>query len=97
MPSPRAAKRHLELPTVEPIIPIERSTAFNDRDWLFEPKHDGFRGLVYLTSDSCTIRSRHGWLVTAGTGPGWRGARCEWPRVRWRYTGERVECTSNAH
>jgi bifunctional non-homologous end joining protein LigD len=60
MPSPRAAKRQLELPTVEPIIPVERPSAWNDPDWLFEPKHDGFRGLVYITPDGCTIQSKRG-------------------------------------
>jgi bifunctional non-homologous end joining protein LigD len=48
------------LPEVEPIIPVERPTAWNDPDWLFEPKHDGFRGLVYITPDGCTIRSKRG-------------------------------------
>ncbi|MGH2374244.1 MAG: hypothetical protein ACRDIC_12370 [bacterium] len=58
MPSQRAANRQLQLPTVEPIIPIERPTPFNDPAWLFEPKHDGFRGLVYLPPDGCTNRSK---------------------------------------
>jgi bifunctional non-homologous end joining protein LigD len=60
MPSPRAARRQFELPTVEPIIPVERPTAWNDADWLFEPKHDGFRGVVYITPEGCTIRSKRG-------------------------------------
>jgi ATP-dependent DNA ligase len=60
MASPRAAKRQLKLPTVEPIIPVERPTAWNDADWLWEPKHDGFRGLVYITPEGCTIRSKRG-------------------------------------
>jgi bifunctional non-homologous end joining protein LigD len=60
MSSPRAAKRQLELPTVESIIPVERPIAWNDPAWLFEPKHDGFRGLVYITPESCTIRSKRG-------------------------------------
>jgi bifunctional non-homologous end joining protein LigD len=60
MPFPRAAKRQLELPVVEPIIPVERPTAWNDPAWLFEPKHDGFRGVVYITPEGCTIRSKRG-------------------------------------
>jgi bifunctional non-homologous end joining protein LigD len=60
MASPRAAKRQLELPTIEPIIPVDRPTAWNDADWLWEPKHDGFRGLVYITPEGCTIRSKRG-------------------------------------
>ena len=60
MPSPRAAKRQLELPLIEPIIPVERPTAWNDPDWLFEPKHDGFRRPVSITPEGCTIRSKRG-------------------------------------
>ena len=49
MPSPRGlgarrAAESLSLPEVEPIVPVERPTAFNDPAWLFEPKYDGFRG-----------------------------------------------------
>jgi bifunctional non-homologous end joining protein LigD len=33
---------------------------FNSPAWLFEPKYDGFRGLVYLTRDSCSIYSKRG-------------------------------------
>jgi ATP-dependent DNA ligase len=62
MPSPRqrTARSRLTagLPGVQPIIPIERSTPFNDADWVFEPKHDGFRALVYLTPDECVVRSK---------------------------------------
>jgi ATP-dependent DNA ligase len=43
MPTPR------KLPTVEPIVPMLRPTPFNNPAWLFEPKYDGFRGIVYLT------------------------------------------------
>jgi bifunctional non-homologous end joining protein LigD len=65
MPSPRGlrarrAAEPLALPDVDPIIPVERPTAFNDAAWLFEPKHDGFRGLVYLTPNGCVIRSKRG-------------------------------------
>ena len=62
MPSPHPRTRRTAgqdvLPDVEPIVPVERPNAFNDPAWLFEPKHDGFRGFVYLTPDSCTIRSK---------------------------------------
>jgi bifunctional non-homologous end joining protein LigD len=45
---------------VAPIIPVLRSHPFNDPDWLFEPKYDGFRGLVYLAAGTCLIRSKKG-------------------------------------
>jgi len=31
---------------------------FDDPDWLFEIKHDGFRALAYISDDSCTLVSR---------------------------------------
>jgi ATP-dependent DNA ligase len=45
---------------VAPIIPVLRSHPFNDPAWLFEPKYDGFRGLVYLAAGTCLIRSKRG-------------------------------------
>lgn len=46
------------LPHIAAIVPTARSQPFNDRAWLFEPKYDGFRGLVYLTPRSCSIYSK---------------------------------------
>src|SRR5215467_10566705 len=31
---------------------------FEDPDWLFEIKHDGFRALAYISDGSCTLVSR---------------------------------------
>ena len=45
---------------VAPIIPVLRSHPFNDPAWVFEPKYDGFRGLVYLAAGTCLIRSKRG-------------------------------------
>jgi bifunctional non-homologous end joining protein LigD len=38
----------MTLPRVQPIIPIRRKEPFDDPDWLFDFKYDGFRGLCYL-------------------------------------------------
>ncbi len=46
------------LPQVDPIMLAPRADAFNHPDWLFEPKYDGFRGLVYASRLGCEIRSR---------------------------------------
>ena len=46
------------LPQVEPIILAGRPDPFDDPEWLFEPKYDGFRGVVYASSLGCEIRSR---------------------------------------
>ena len=47
-----------KLPLVQPIVPVLRPAAFNDPAWLFEPKYDGFRGIVYLTGGRCAIYSK---------------------------------------
>ena len=48
------------LPRVDPILLVPKPVPFNDPSWLFEPKYDGFRGLVYLTPKRCTIYSKRG-------------------------------------
>jgi bifunctional non-homologous end joining protein LigD len=48
------------LPHIAPIVPMARPQPFNDPAWLFEPKYDGFRGMVYLTRQSCSIYSKRG-------------------------------------
>ena len=54
-PRIRVASR---LPVIEPINPLPRPDPFDDPAWIFEPKYDGFRGVVYATSAGCEIRSR---------------------------------------
>ena len=46
------------LPQIDPIALATRADAFDDPEWLFEPKYDGFRGLVYASELGCEIRSR---------------------------------------
>jgi bifunctional non-homologous end joining protein LigD len=46
------------LPSVDPIVLTQRAEAFDDPAWLFEPKYDGFRGLVYGSKLGWEIRSR---------------------------------------
>jgi bifunctional non-homologous end joining protein LigD len=46
------------LPRIEPVILTARGDAFDDPAWMFEPKYDGFRGLVYNSRAGCEIRSR---------------------------------------
>ena len=44
------------------IIPAKLARSlepFNDPDWLFELKHDGFRSLAYLEDGRCRLVSRH--------------------------------------
>lgn len=46
------------LPLIEPIALVTRPEPFDDPDWIFEPKYDGFRGVVYASALGCEIRSR---------------------------------------
>jgi ATP-dependent DNA ligase len=55
--SPRVS---LTLPTVEPILLTPRGDPFDDPAWLFEPKYDGYRGLLYVTRKGCHFRSKRG-------------------------------------
>jgi ATP dependent DNA ligase domain len=56
MPRPSVAV----LPTVEPIVPVVYPAPFDGPEWLFEPKYDGFRGLLYLSGRECRFRSKRG-------------------------------------
>jgi bifunctional non-homologous end joining protein LigD len=38
---------------------------FDDPDWLFEPKWDGFRALAYVNGHQCELVSRRGHLYKA--------------------------------
>jgi bifunctional non-homologous end joining protein LigD len=51
----------MTLPRVHPIIPISRKEPFDDPDWLFDLKYDGFRGLLHLDQGTqCRFISRNG-------------------------------------
>ena len=59
--SPRVTQT---LPTVEPILLTPRGDPFDDPAWLFEPKYDGYRGLLYVTRQGCHFRSKRGNILT---------------------------------
>jgi bifunctional non-homologous end joining protein LigD len=50
----------MTLPRVQPIIPTWRQEPFDDPDWLFDLKYDGFRGLCYIEGGRCRLISRTG-------------------------------------
>ena len=39
------------LPKLEPMALLEQAAPFDDPDWLFEVKYDGFRSLAYIEND----------------------------------------------
>jgi bifunctional non-homologous end joining protein LigD len=48
------------LPRVQPIAPVRRTAPFDDPEWLFDLKYDGFRALCYLERGRCHLISRNG-------------------------------------
>jgi hypothetical protein len=66
------------LPAIEPIVPTARPQPFNDPAWLFEPKYDGFRGMLYVTRQSCTLYSQRGNAMTRFRGFSRSGGAILW-------------------
>ena len=48
------------LPAFQPIAVSRRPHPFDDSQWLFELKYDGFRALAYLDNGRCRSVSRNG-------------------------------------
>jgi bifunctional non-homologous end joining protein LigD len=48
------------LPLIRPMLARERPDPFDDPDWLYEIKHDGFRALAYIADGRGILRSRNG-------------------------------------
>jgi bifunctional non-homologous end joining protein LigD len=55
--SPRT---RVALPTIDPIVPVAGSPPLHDPRWIYEPKFDGFRGVLYVSGRECYIRSKRG-------------------------------------
>ena len=49
----------MTLPRVQPIIPTWRKEPFDDPEWVFDFKYDGFRGLCYIEQGRCRFISRN--------------------------------------
>src|SRR6476661_65476 len=52
------------LPSVQPIAPIRMTEPFDDPEWVFDLKYDGFRGICYLEPGYCRMISRNGNLMS---------------------------------
>jgi len=48
------------LPEVTPVVPRVRERPFDDPAYIFEPKYDGVRGLLYVSRRECRFRSEQG-------------------------------------
>jgi bifunctional non-homologous end joining protein LigD len=64
VPTRRSKAQPRTLPRVEPIIPEVRGLPFDHPDWVFEPKYDGFRGLLHVTATTATFHSKRGRILT---------------------------------
>jgi len=49
----------MPMPRVQPIAPIWRTQPFDDPDWLFSMKYDGYRGLCYIEPRRNRLISRN--------------------------------------
>jgi bifunctional non-homologous end joining protein LigD len=58
------------LPRVQPIAPVRAKAPFDDPEWLFDLKYDGFRALAYLEQGSRRLISRNGNLMSRFAGLG---------------------------
>jgi bifunctional non-homologous end joining protein LigD len=47
-------------PRILPIVPVLRRAPFSHAAWFFEPKYDGFRGLLKVTRQGCVFHSKRG-------------------------------------
>jgi bifunctional non-homologous end joining protein LigD len=56
--------RRVPLPRVQPIIPTRRKEPFDNPDWLFDLKYDGFRAICYIERGRCRFVSRRGNVFT---------------------------------
>jgi bifunctional non-homologous end joining protein LigD len=58
------SQRTRTLPVIEPILVERRADPFNHSDWVFEPKYDGYRGVLYLAPGVATFGSKRGNVLT---------------------------------
>ncbi len=47
-----------KLPDIDPVVLLPWASPFDGPEWMFEPKYDGFRGLLYAAPSGCEIRTR---------------------------------------
>jgi bifunctional non-homologous end joining protein LigD len=54
----------MALPRIQPIAPTWRKSPFDDPEWVFDVKYDGFRGLAYIEQRRSRLISRNDNLMT---------------------------------
>jgi bifunctional non-homologous end joining protein LigD len=58
-------------PRIAPIVPVLRSAPFSHAAWFFEPKYDGFRGMLSVTPQGCVFHSKRGNQMRRFQGLAW--------------------------
>ncbi len=48
-----------KLPRMDAMELVRQPTAFSHKDWIYEIKYDGFRGLAYVQDETCQLVSRN--------------------------------------
>jgi bifunctional non-homologous end joining protein LigD len=65
LPGARVSSRtRVVLPTVEPVLVVAGSPPLHDPRWIYEPKFDGFRGMLYISGRECYFRSKRGRVLS---------------------------------
>jgi bifunctional non-homologous end joining protein LigD len=54
----------MPLPLIQPVAPIAAKHPFDDPEWVFEFKYDGFRALCYLEQGGRHFVSRNGNILS---------------------------------
>jgi bifunctional non-homologous end joining protein LigD len=65
LPGARVSTRAQKvLPAIEPIIVVAGAPLLHDPRWIYEPKFDGFRGMLYISGRECCFRSKRGRVLS---------------------------------
>jgi ATP-dependent DNA ligase len=62
------------IPKITPLVVKPRTAAFDNADWLFDLKYDGFRALLEIDANGARLLSRTATALSIST-----GSRRRWP------------------
>src|SRR3954466_918708 len=57
---------------LQPMLATLTDKPFNDDEWVFEDKHDGFRMVANIESGKATLSSRKGEIIQDSSLEGWK-------------------------
>ena len=56
-------------PKITPLIPVRRRDLFEEAEWLYELKHDGFRAVAYIGEGRCRYKRHRKRKLRVALGP----------------------------